>query len=143
MIEMIRQGLSRIGAIGWPAGLALGVAAFSLSLVVGVVVVVALPADHFVRGPAKRGFFRSHPAARLTLLAAKNLLGAVLFVVGLVMAVPLVPGPGALFVLLGLSLVDFPGKRSLQKRILRVPRVLASVNRMRARFGKPPILTGE
>jgi hypothetical protein len=38
-------------------------------------------------------------------------------------------------------LVDFPGKRSMELRLLREPHVLASVNRMRARFGKPPILT--
>jgi hypothetical protein len=43
--------------------------------------------------------------------------------------------------LVGLGLVDFPGKRALERRLLRLPRVLASVNKLRARFGKPPILT--
>jgi hypothetical protein len=57
------------------------------------------------------------------------------------MALPLVPGPGVLFILLGLGFIDFPGKRSLERRLLRQPHVLSSVNKMRGRFGKPPILT--
>ena len=47
---------------------------------------------------------------------------------------------GVLFMLVGVGLVDFPGKRSLELRLLREPHVLSSVNKMRARFGKPPIL---
>jgi hypothetical protein len=103
-----------------------------------MLVVVGLPADYFVRTSEspKRG-----RALRLVLAAAKNILGVILFVVGFVMALPLVPGPGALFMLLGLGLVDFPGKRSLERRLLREPHLLASVNKMRARFGKPPLLT--
>jgi hypothetical protein len=31
----------------------------------------------------------------------------------------------------------------LEWRLLRLPRVLASVNMLRARFGKPPILTND
>jgi len=52
-----------------------------------------------------------------------------------------ISGPGVLFILLGLGFIDFPGKRSLERRLLRQPHVLSSVNKMRGRFGKPPILT--
>jgi hypothetical protein len=76
---------------------------------------------------------------RLTLRVGKNLLGAVVFIAGVVMAIPFVPGPGLLFMLVGMGLVDFPGKRSAERRLLRVPRVLASINKMRARFDRPPI----
>jgi hypothetical protein len=116
-----------------------GVGAFLLSFVGGIVLVVLLPADYFVRGSAQTGFWHSHPALRITLLVAKNLVGAMTLLAGLVMAVPLVPGPGLLFVLVGIGLLDFPGKRALERRFLRFPKVFASVNKLRARFGRPPI----
>jgi hypothetical protein len=77
------------------------------------------------------------------LLAAKNLLGSLMVLAGLVMSLPLVPGPGVLFVLIGLGLIDFPGKRALELRLLRQRHVLSSVNKVRARFGRPPLLTEE
>jgi hypothetical protein len=56
------------------------------------------------------------------------------------MALPLVPGPGLVFILLGLSLLDFPGKRSLERRLLSVPRVQRFLNEVRERFGRPPLI---
>jgi hypothetical protein len=81
--------------------------------------------------------------ARLVLLVTKNLVGVLVFLAGFVAALPLVPGPGVLFMLVGLGLVDLPGKRALELRLLRQRHVLQSVNRVRARFGRPPLLTGE
>jgi hypothetical protein len=122
---------------------AAGLGVFVLSLVAGLAVMVYLPPDYFVRGSARHGFWHSHPALRMTVLVTKNVLGVLVFVAGLVMALPLVPGPGVLLMLVGLGLVDFPGKRRLERRLLHLPHVLASVNRLRARFGKPAILTEE
>jgi hypothetical protein len=136
--DVVAQWLHHSRAVGWTAAIAVG--AFLLSLAAGLGVVVALPADYFVRGPKQTGFWHSHPALRLTLLVAKNLAGGLLLLLGLVMAVPLVPGPGLLFILVGLGLLDFPGKRALERKLLRMPRVLASVNKMRARYGKPPMI---
>ena len=141
MRDFLQQWLPHSRAFAW--SVAAGVGAFLLSLGAGLAVVFGLPHDYFVRGPDRTGFWYSHPALRITLLVAKNLLGVLVFVVGFLMALPLVPGPGVLFMLLGLGLVDFPGKRSLEQRLLRVPRVLTSVNRLRTGFGRPPILTEE
>ena len=141
MLEQIQHWLHHHRAFGWMAALA--PVTFVLSLTAGVAVVVLLPPDYFVRGPGQHGFWYSHPATRLVLLLVKNLVGVFVFLAGFVMALPLVPGPGVLFMLVGLGLVDFPGKRALERHLLRVPRVLASVNKMRARFGKQPFITGE
>ena len=139
VFHLIRQGLHHYRALGWPVGLALGLGLPLVSFLVGLAVVVGLPSDFFVRAqgtrPAHRVFLH------LTLVVAKNLLGVIVCVAGFVMALPLVPGPGVLFMLVGLGLVDFPGKRSLELRLLREPHVLSSVNKMRARFRKPPIVT--
>jgi hypothetical protein len=141
VIDWVQQWVHHHRAVGWIAAAAFGLSV--LSLVAGLGVVVALPANYFVRGPARHGFWQSHAVLRVTLLVAKNLLGVATFLAGFVMALPLVPGPGVLFMLVGLGLVDFPGKRSLERRLLRVPRVLSSVNKLRARFGKPAIMTEE
>jgi hypothetical protein len=114
-----------------------------LSFALGLAVILALPAEYFVRPSYTAGLWRSHRLLRLSLLIAKNLVGWLLFLVGVVLALPLVPGPGALFMLIGLGLVDFPGKRALERRLLRQRHVLHSVNRIRARFGRPPLQTGE
>jgi hypothetical protein len=136
--DFVRHAIHSYRALGWPVELALGLGVPLASFIAGVIVMVKLPADYFVRMPEPP---RHNHALRLFLVAAKNLLGVVMFVVGFIMALPLVPGPGVLFMLLGLGLVDFPGKRSLERRLLREPHLLASVNKMRARFGKSPLLT--
>ena len=47
------------------------------------------------------------------------------------------PGQGVLTILLGISLMDFPGKRRLEARIVGQRLVFETVNSLRARFGKP------
>lgn len=141
MLDFIRHGILRYRALGWPVALAIGLGVPIASFTIGLVVVIGLPADYFVRARERSVFWQSSRALRLTLLMAKNLLGAIVFLAGFVMALPLVPGPGVLLMLVGVGLVDFPGKRNLACRFLREPHLLSSVNRMRARFGKPPIVT--
>lgn len=66
----------------------------------------------------------------------KNLLGVVLLLAGIVMLVT--PGQGILTILAGLWLIDLPGKRRCERRLIGRPKVLASVNWIRRRAGKPP-----
>lgn len=109
-----------------------------LGTIVAVPVAVAcIPKDYFVRrrpGGRDRG---GHPALRLALRILKNLLGVALLLLGLVMLVG--PGQGVLTILLGLVLVEFPGKRALELRLVRRPRVLATLNWLRAKAGRPPL----
>jgi hypothetical protein len=48
------------------------------------------------------------------------------------------PGQGVLTVLIGVTLLDFPGKQRLEARIVGHRRVLGKVNSLREKFGKPP-----
>jgi len=70
---------------------------------------------------------------------AKNIAGVILLLLGFVMALPGIPGQGVLTMIIGLTLVDFPGKRGIERRILRHRRVLDAINRLRARFHRPPL----
>jgi hypothetical protein len=56
------------------------------------------------------------------------------------MSVPGVPGQGLLTILIGVMLLDFPGKRRLERWLLRRRGVLAAINKVRARYGRPPLV---
>ncbi len=62
-----------------------------------------------------------------------------LLLVGVILSLPLVPGPGIVILLIGLMLTSFPGKRKLERKAFSRPWVLGPINRFRKIFGKPPI----
>ncbi len=100
--------------------------------IVGIPLYLArAPADLLV-GPALP--WRGLSPRRLLLRLLKNALGLVLFVAGLIMLVG--PGQGLLTLIVALGLLDLPGKRRLQRRLLLNPKVLKLVNRLRERAGR-------
>ena len=119
--------------LGWL--LVLGVVSLVLTVLLLPLVVVRLPADYFVIGGEERRARRG-PAAWLWRLA-KNLLGAVFVLAGIAMLV--LPGQGVLTILIGLMLLDFPGKKALERRIARRPAIRGFLDRLRARRGVPPL----
>jgi hypothetical protein len=108
------------------------------TLAIAAAIVVRLPPTYFSEDPATHaarvGSWRSPRHV------ARNALGVVLVAVGLVMSIPGIPGQGLLTVLIGSMLIDFPGRRRLEKALVRRPGILTAVNRIRARFGHPPLL---
>lgn len=70
---------------------------------------------------------------RFALRLAKNAVGALLLVAGLLMLIG--PGQGLLTLIVALGLLDVPGKRRLQRKLLFRPGVLRLVNRLRERAG--------
>ncbi len=109
---------------------------FLLTLLLVPLLLVCLPADHFLRERSGRMLRRSRLIHGL-LVIARNAAGVLLLGLGLVLLV--LPGQGLLTILLGLLLMDFPGKRSVELRLLRQPRLLHGLNRLRQRFGRPPL----
>jgi len=45
-----------------------------------------------------------------------------------------------LTMLIGVSMLDFPGKRKLEAKMIGQPAVLSAINGMREKFGKPPLV---
>ena len=110
----------------------------------GIAMVLWIPADHFkANRPEPSSWWRTQPLLRGSGMLLKNAVGAVFVMLGFVMALPLVPGPGLVFMLLGLSLLDFPGKRNAERKLLAIPSVIRFLNEVRARFGRPPLMTDE
>jgi len=116
----------------------LSVALLVISLVVFPLVVAYLPKDYFVRerrDPAHQK--RRHPAVWLSLAVVKNVFGFALILAGIAMLV--LPGQGILTILMGLALTNFPGKFTLERRLVRLPRVGRALNRLRKIAGKPSL----
>ncbi len=97
-------------------------------------VVINLPADYFhfdKRHPVKS----RHPLIKLIVSLIKNLLGAALVIAGLIML--LTPGQGLLTLLVGLMIMNYPGKFKLERWMVTQLHLLPAINWLRARYQKP------
>jgi hypothetical protein len=121
-------------------GILIFVGTFSISLAVVSFILIKLPPTYFQSSHSRDFWLDRHPAIRWAGVIGKNALGVVLMLLGILMSVPGVPGQGILTILLGIMLVDFPGKRRLEYKLVSRPRVLETINRLRHRFSKPPLV---
>ena len=126
----------------WAPWLMLGLSGLTLvaTFVIVPVVIVRIPSDYFVK--LKRSdtpWEKKHHSLQIAVRLGKNLLGLALLLVGILLAMPLVPGPGVLTMLLGLALLDVPGKRRLERWIVSRPKVFSALNRLRAKHGQSPL----
>lgn len=121
-------------------GMLLFVVTFTGSIAVVSYLLVKIPSTYFLSTHARDFWLDRHPVMRWGGIIAKNILGYVLVLLGIVMSLPGVPGQGVLTILLGLMLVDFPGKRRLELKLVGRPRVLQTINRLRRKFDKPPLV---
>jgi hypothetical protein len=101
--------------------------------------VVRLPADYFVQNGQRRSQDRVS-ISHWPRFVLRNLLAVALVALGILLMLPGVPGQGLLTVLLGIMLSDFPGKGRLERKIVSYPKVRDALNRLRQRFGKPPLV---
>lgn len=122
--------------VPWLVGLSV------ISLLIGAllapVMILRLPTDYF-RPERRRSLTRKarHPAVRALILAAKNLLGAVLLLTGI--ALLFLPGQGLLTLLAGLIVMNYPGKYRFERWLVRRPYVLSGMNWLRLRRGRAPL----
>ncbi len=107
------------------------------SLFVTPWLLLRLPANYFLLDkPPLWTRLKSANPLRRCLLLAKNVLGVVCVAAGILMLV--LPGQGLLTIVAGLFLLDFHGKKELERRLIGRPSILKSVNWLRQRYGKPP-----
>jgi hypothetical protein len=116
----------------------LSIAFFVGSLIAIPFILVRLPADFFdVRVP-RPWMENHHPVLRVLGHIIKNLIGVIFVFVGFLML--FLPGQGLLTMLIGITLLEFPGKRTLEAKMIGQPAVLNAINSMRNKFGKPPLI---
>lgn len=120
----------------------LSLAMFFGSLVAVPWLIGRLPADYFLthwqRVDERR---RRHPLAQVFVPLLRNLLGAVLLLAGVAMLV--LPGQGLLTMVLGLCLMDFPGKRKVLEWMVEKKALQQGLNWIRQKRGKEVFVFGE
>ena len=118
-------------------------AALSVVLFVGTLIaipfiLVRLSADYFDLRVPRPWMQNHHPVLRVVGHIVKNVIGVVFLLAGFLML--FLPGQGVLTMLIGVSMLDFPGKRKIEAKLISQPTVLSVVNSMRQRRGKPPFV---
>lgn len=122
-----------------PAAILLFVASVIASFVIVIIIVVRLPADYFLPSATRRLGMDRHPVVRFVLHTVKNLLGLLLILLGIVQSVPGIPGQGILTIVIGIVLLDFPGKQRWERSLVGWPPIRRVINRIRQRFGQLPL----
>ena len=112
---------------------------FSINLAIVSFILIKIPADHFSKSHKTKFWSGPNPALHAAKVIGKNILGILLVALGIVLSIPGVPGQGLLTILLGIMLLDFPGKDRLEQKLLSRPGIVKTINRLRERFGKPPL----
>ena len=131
-----------VGSLTWTkalVGVLLFLVTFAVNLAIVSFILVKIPADHFKKDRQTKFWSGPKPAVHALAVIGKNVLGILLVALGIVLSLPGVPGQGLLTVLLGIMLLDFPGRDSLERKLLKRPEIIKTINRLRGRFDKPPL----
>jgi hypothetical protein len=120
-------------------GIAIFLVSFFANLGIVTLILVKLPADHFSKSRKTKFWAGPRPWVHALKVIGKNIAGVLLVALGIVLSLPGVPGQGLLTVLLGIMLLDFPGRHRLEQKLLSRPSIVNAINKLRGRFEKPPL----
>jgi Putative transmembrane protein (PGPGW) len=134
---MLPEWLRMHETVLWWMG-AVSMLTFVGTLIVVPLLVIRIPTDYFVRD-RRHQFSMRNPLSipRLLGLVLKNIIGLIFILAGIAMLV--LPGQGVLTILLGIMLMNFPGKLALELHIVQQPTVLRAINWIRQRAHRPPL----
>ncbi len=132
-IESITEFVSNYKTyILWLATISLFVFIFSLVSIKWLVALI--PTDYFVKKNISKSK-KSYSLLWLMSIIVKNIIGYTLILGGILMLV--LPGQGLFTILMGLILSNYPGKYTIEKRIISIPRILKTINWLRKKSNKP------
>jgi hypothetical protein len=120
------------------------IVAFFATLIIVPWFIIRIPFDYFSDSNIERRrtpWSNQHPLVRRILLGGRNILGYVFIVVGTAMLV--LPGPGILTIVVGVILLNFPGKYRLERWMIKRRPVMRSINWLRRWAKKAPIVLEE
>lgn len=107
---------------------------FVVSLVLMPWILGKIPIDYFTSSKQRK--VEINNAWQLLIVVIKTLLGFVLLIAGMIMLVT--PGQGIVAILLGLFLMEFPGKRQLELKLIHNETTFKTLNWLRNKAGKLP-----
>lgn len=119
-----------------------GIFLISLALSFGAIaiVMVNIPAEYFSSHYKPQFMTGKSWIVRWSAVILKNVLGVFLILLGIALSLPGVPGQGFLTILLGIIMLDIPGKRPIEARIIKRPSVRDAINKLRMHYNKPPLI---
>ncbi len=138
MHSLISSGRDFVSAYaGWFAITSL--VSFILGLLLAPVIVSRIPADYFTQPRRQHAPVNSRQRVlQLLIIGAKNVVGVILVLAGLLML--FIPGQGLITLLLGLMIMNYPGKYALECWVIERSPVLSAMNWLRAKSGQVPLL---
>jgi uncharacterized membrane protein len=116
----------------------ISVSTFLVTLLAVPILIIHIPEKHFLY---KQRTARHNPndavGFRLICRILKNIAGLFFVLIGMIML--LTPGQGLLSILVGVMLMDLPGKYRVERAIIRKEKVLSTINWLRAKAHRPPL----
>lgn len=117
----------------------ISVSSLFVSIAVIPWIIIKIPKDYFHEQYRVRVTKQSsHPLIAQIFTGLKNLIGFIFIILGILMLV--LPGQGVLTILMGLFLMNFPGKYRLERKIVSAPKVLQTLNWIRTKANEPPLV---
>ena len=111
---------------------------FVVTLFAVIILIIHIPDKYFLH---KKRISPNNPkdaiGFRLVCRILKNILGIFFVLTGLIML--MLPGQGLLSILIGVMLMNFPGKYKVERAIIRQEKVLSTINWLRAKAHRPPL----
>ena len=96
-----------------------------------------IPNDYFINRKESK-FKLNYPVTWIVFTIIKNIFGYILILGGILMLI--LPGQGLLTIFIGLMLSNYPGKYSIEKKIIATPKILKSINWLRKKSDEPPLI---
>ena len=96
-----------------------------------------IPSDYFINRKESK-FKLNYPVTWIVYTIIKNIFGYILILGGILMLI--LPGQGLLTIFIGLMLSNYPGKYSIEKKIIATPKILKSINWLRKKSNEPPLI---
>lgn len=143
MVQWILRFIDLHQNIFWALGI-FSVLLFFLSAVAIPIVIARMPVEYLNTGWEATEWKKTDEKNKLKINAVmliyhiiKNVTGLCLVTTGIILL--FLPGQGLLTLLIGISLMDFPGKKRFVRSVMGKKSVLGMANRIRNRMGKPPL----
>ncbi len=115
-----------------------------IGIIFGMIFIISLFLIPYLLGLMPLNYFLKNSENKLKIrrpfnlmkLILKTLTGFILLIIGIIMLVT--PGQGLISILLGLFLMEFPGKRQLELKLINHNLTFKTLNWLRSKANKPP-----
>ena len=107
---------------------------FIASLLLTPLLLGKIPQDYFIHTNQHK--VEIEHLGHLIIVVIRTLIGFVLLIAGIIMLVT--PGQGIISILLGLFLMEFPGKRKLELKLINHEPTFKALNWLRGKANKEP-----